>query len=292
MVGLEKKLTKTKWFWESIGEFFQGFQYKKILFQKSSRFQKIEVYETPLFGRVLVLDGAVQTAEKDEFIYHEMIAHLPLFTHPQPLKVLIIGGGDGGALREVLKHPVTQVTLVELDEEVIKVAQKFLPTVCQGAFEDSRVKVVLGNGVEFLEKAGEAYDIIMVDSTDPIGEAQALFSFRFYSVLPLALSENGVFITQSGSPLWQKAVVKQARQGLKQFFFNVATALIFVPTYPGALWSFTLTSQGRDPSKITKEETGKRIRECQIETRYYTAKIHQSSFVLPPFLKKEIDNGV
>jgi spermidine synthase len=291
MVGLEKELKKTNWFWESIGEFFQGFQVKKVLFQKLSHFQKIEVFETSFCGRVLVLDGAVQTAEKDEFIYHEMIAHLPLFTHPQPRKVLIIGGGDGGALRQVLKHAVTQVTLVELDKEVIEVAQKFLPAVSQGAFKDSRVKLILENGVEFLDKKREVYDIIIVDSTDPIGAAQALFSPSFYSKLPQVLSENGVFITQSGSPLLQKDLVKQARQGLKQFFSSVVSALIFVPTYPGTVWSLTLASKGRDPKSITEEEIEKRMNEKKIETQYYTPEIHQSCFTLPPFLKKEIEDG-
>ncbi len=292
MVGLEKKLTKTKCFWESIGEFSQGFQFEKVLFQKSSSFQKIEIYETSLFGRVLVLDGALQTAEKDEFIYHEMIAHLPLLTHPQPQKVLIIGGGDGGALRQVLKHPVAQVTLVELDREVIEVAQRFLPMVNQGAFEDSRVKIVLGNGVDFLQKAEEAFDIVIVDSTDPIGEAQALFSLSFYSKLLHVLTKDGVFITQSGSPILQKEVVKQARQGLKQFFSSISTALIFVPTYPGTLWSLTLASQGRGPKSITNEEIEKRMAKNKIKTQYYTAETHQSSLVLPPFLKKEIEDGV
>jgi spermidine synthase len=286
------KLTE-EWFSESLdGNFAHNYRVKKLLFKKRTPFQKIEVLDTYAFGKMLVLDGAVQTAVEDEYIYHEMIVHLPLITHPRPQTILIIGGGDGGALRRVLEHPVKKVTLVELDKEVIKVAKKFFSEIHKGTFEDKRAIVKIENGVEFLKEREGEFDIIIIDSTDPVGEAKALFSPDFYSQAYRALKEEGILATQSGSPFFQRDVVKEAYSGLKKFFPIVKVALFPTPTYPGVLWSITLGSKKHHPSHIPNAEIERRMKERGLlgKNKYYNPEIHLSSLSLPQFLTEALEN--
>ena len=285
---------KEGWFSESLdGNFAQSYRFREILLEKKTRFQEIKIVNTYAFGKMLILDGAVQTAVEDEYIYHEMIAHLPLLTHPQPERVLIIGGGDGGVLRRVLEHPVEKAILVELDEEVVKAAKEYLPEISGGAFEHPKSEVIIANGIEFLKKRKGEFDVILIDSTDPVGEAKALFSREFYISVFNALKPDGLAATQSGSPFFQKEVLQEAVNGLKSVFPLVRVAVFSVPTYPGVLWSMTLASKKYDPLQITPAEIEKRMRERNIleKTSYYNPEIHLASFSLPQFILEDLKDG-
>ncbi len=268
--------------------FEHRYKVEKVLFKGNSKFQKIEIIENLEFGKMLILDGAVQTSEKDEFIYHEMLVHVPLFTHPHPKSVLIVGGGDGGALRRTLYHPVDSVSLVELDQEVVEVCQKFLPSVSGNAFKDKRSKIIFGDGVNFIKKPEEKFDVILVDSTDPIGPAEKLFSKEFYRDAFNALKDKGIFVTQSGSPIFQENVLKLAYFGLKSFFPLVHVYLCFVPTYPGVLWSYTIASKFWNPVNLKQEAIEKTMNKLNLKTNYYSPQIHLSAFSLPKFIQDMI----
>lgn len=257
---------------------------EKSVFQGESSFQSLQVLDTYDFGRILLLDGLVMLTERDEFVYHEMIAHVPLNTHPAPKRVLVIGGGDGGTVREVLKHPqVREVTLVEIDRMVVEVSKEYLPGV-SGGFADPRTRIVFDNGVKFI--AGEppgSYDVILVDSTDPVGPAQALFSEDFFRDCFTALSPEGVFVTQSESPFQHLSFMVDTHRCMGGVFPRRSFYLAPVPTYPGGTWSFLLAC---------KVDSGSfpRCRECgDLPTRYYNHGIHMACFEIPRFLEEALN---
>ncbi|MGI6485724.1 MAG: polyamine aminopropyltransferase [Tepidanaerobacteraceae bacterium] len=256
---------------------------KDVLFKTKSPYQHIAVYETEDFGRVLALDDVVQVTTKDEFIYHEMITHIPLFTHDKPKRVLIIGGGDGGSVREVLKHPINEVHHVEIDEQVLKTSKKFFPTISCG-YDDSRTKIFFEDGIQFV-KNNKGYDVIIIDSTDPLGPAVGLFSKDFYEDVFEALNDDGIMVAQTESPFYYSNLIKQIYDDISGLFkfANIYTAV--VPTYPGVYWSFTMGSKKINPlSKDLKDVT-------EIDTKYYSKEIHKSCFVLPPFVKEMISTS-
>ncbi len=225
--------------------------------------------------------------ERDEFIYHEMITHVPLFSLSGAKKVLIIGDGDGGILREVLKHPVKQVYIVEIDEEVIKACAKLMPGVGGQSFKDKRVKLIIGDGAKFIKDFDNFFDLVIVGAPDPSGPGKILFSSGFYKNIYRALSPWGMMISQSGPVIfWPETEYGQIRGRLKKIFPKVAICLAFVPTYPGALWSFIIGSKKTDPAKIGLENLKQKYIKLKIKTKYYNPEIHLSSFVLPNFLKK------
>ncbi|MDI6690185.1 MAG: polyamine aminopropyltransferase [Actinomycetota bacterium] len=274
------------WFTEPGSSGFEHrYKVRAISFKKETAFQRIEIVDTLEFGRMLVLNGAVQTSEKDEFIYHEMLVHVPLLSHTKPRRILIIGGGDGGALRRVLEHPVEDIVLVELDEEVVKACRKFLPSINGDAFLDKRVKIIFDDGAKFVGNSREKFDVLIVDSTDPIGPAKALFTEGFYRAAHNILSKNGICVTQSGSPTFQMEELRNVYNGLKQVFPTVRVYLAFVPTYPGVLWSFTIASKKWDPAAVPPEKVKERLISSNISTRYYTPEIHTACFILPKFIQ-------
>ncbi|WP_413377826.1 polyamine aminopropyltransferase [Alkalihalobacillus sp. 1P02AB] len=251
---------------------------KRTLHTEKTDFQQLDVVETEEFGNMLVLDGMVMTTEKDEFVYHEMVAHVPLFTHPNPKHVLVVGGGDGGVIREVLKHPsVEKATLVEIDGKVIEYSKKYLPSIA-GALDDSRVDVQVGDGFMHIAEAENAYDVIMVDSTEPVGPAVKLFEKGFYVGIAKALKEDGIFVAQTDNPWFHQHLIKQVYNDVKEIFpiTNLYTANI--PTYPSGLWTFTIGSKKHDPLQVSEE------RFHEIETKYYTKELHQAAFALPKFV--------
>lgn len=259
-----------------------------VLCDRRSPFQRITVLQTPAFGRMLLLDGAVMAAEWDEFIYHEMLVHPALFLMPEPRRVAIIGGGDGGAVREVLRHPtVEHVDLVEIDAEVVAVAREFLPTV-SAALGDVRVHFHYRDGAEFVAEApAEQYDAVIVDAPDPVGIAVGLFSERFYHHCHRILRAEGVLVLQSESPLhplyWQ--TLPQVRKLLRGLFPIVASYLAPVPTYPTGLWSFTLASGRWDPVQdFELQAATQRYGLLQGSLRYYTPQLHCAAFALPAFV--------
>ncbi|KMK78221.1 polyamine aminopropyltransferase [Alkalihalobacillus pseudalcaliphilus] len=251
---------------------------KRTLHSEKTDFQQLDVVETEEFGNMLLLDGMVMTTEKDEFVYHEMVAHVPLFTHPNPKHVLVVGGGDGGVIREVLKHPsVEKATLVEIDGKVIEYSKKFLPSIA-GALDDARVDVQVADGFMHIAESENAYDVIMVDSTEPVGPAVKLFEKGFYVGIAKALKEDGIFVAQTDNPWFHQALITQVYNDVKEIFpiTNLYTANI--PTYPSGLWTFTIGSKKHDPLKIADE------RFHEIDTKYYTKELHNAAFALPKFV--------
>ncbi len=277
-----------EWFRDTGGEgFAHAYRVDEVLFDGYSRYQHVQVIRNPFFGRMLILDEAVQTTEADEFIYHEMLAHLPLVTHPAPASLLIIGGGDGGLLEEALKHPLKRVVMVEIDELVIEVTRRFLPEIPKGAFEDPRLELRIEDGFAYVRSTGSRFDVALVDSTDPQGPSVPLFSAEFYADLHRLLTDEGVLAVQSGSPLYQRDLIVQIRQNLKRYFPVVRTYLVSIPTYPGAFWSFTLGSKGPDPLAVSPGVIEDRI--AGMDLLYYTPARHHESLIPPPFLREILE---
>jgi len=257
-----------------------SFRIKEVLYTKESKYQKIAVYETEDYGRLLTLDDTVMLTTRDEFVYHEMISHVPMLTHGSASKVLVIGGGDGGTVRELLKHPVSEIHLVEIDEDVIETSKKYFPTVSCG-LTDPRVKIFCEDGIEFV-KNNKGYDVVIVDSTDPIGPAVGLFSVEFYKNVFDALNDNGILVAQTETPILFPDLVRKIYRDMSSVFpyTNMYTAVI--PTYPGAFWTFTMGSKTIDP--VSKEISSLPV----LETKYYSKELHKSYFILPPFVKNLI----
>ena len=261
----------------------------KVLFSGKSPFQTVDVVETELLGRMLLNDGLVMVTEKDEFVYHDMIAHVPMFTHPNPKKVLVIGGGDGGTAREVLRHKsVESCTMVEIDEMVVNACKEFIPqTSC--ALNDSRLDLVIGDGLKFVKETDEKFDVILVDSTDPIGPAEPLFNISFYQDIYKCLSDDGIVISQGESPFYFKDM-QQKLLGIKKEVFSIATIYNFSNlTYPGGLWSFTVGSKKYHP---VKDFNPNRVAESGLRFEYYNEGIHQAAFAIPSFMRENLKDFI
>ncbi|QPM68801.1 polyamine aminopropyltransferase [Atribacter laminatus] len=268
------------WYYEDyIPHYRLGLEIKETLFLGNSLYQKIQVVDSYLYGKVLLLDDIVQTTEKDEFMYHEMLIHPALLTHPQPKKILIVGGGDGGASREVLKHPVKKVKLVDIDSAVIEISRKFLPEL--GNWNDQRLEVLVEDAVKYLALSEEIFDVIVMDSTDPLpsGVAEPLFSKEFFQSVYDHLSEDGVLVSQIEPPFFQPEREQRHWESLNMFpLVKVYWGL--VPTYPGGIWTYMIASKGKDPAASFKK--------LSFPTRYYTPEIHRAAFALPPFMQERL----
>ena len=256
---------------------------KCCIYSGESQYQRIDVLDTYEFGRMLVLYGSIMLTERDEFIYHEMISHVPLFVHPAPEKVLIIGGGDGGSLREVLRHKVVkEAHLVEIDKMVIDVSKRYFPKLSIG-FDDPRASIFIEDGQDFLEKTENLYDVILVDSPDPIGPGERLFQRKFHQLIYKVLKEDGILVAQSESPLFHQGTIRTMYKNLKDIFPLVAMYIAYIPTYPSGLWSFAFCSKRYHPIDDFDEN---RVKSANIRTNYYNPKIHQASFALPNFIEE------
>ncbi|UOY94541.1 spermidine synthase [Ectobacillus sp. JY-23] len=267
------------WFTEKQTENF-GITIKinRTLHTEQTDFQKLDMVETEEFGNMLLLDGMVMTSQKDEFVYHEMVAHVPLFTHPNPENVLVVGGGDGGVIREVLKHPsVKKATLVEIDGKVIEYSKKYLPEIA-GELENPRVDVKVDDGFMHIAQSENVYDVIMVDSTEPVGPAVNLFTKGFYSGISKALKEDGIFVAQTDNPWFTPELITSVFKDVSEIFPITRLYTANIPTYPSGLWTFTIGSKKHDPLEVSEE------RFHEIETKYYTKELHKAAFVLPKFV--------
>lgn len=254
---------------------------KRWLVRRRTPYQDLDLAETESHGRVLALDGRLMLSERDEFFYHEMLVHPTLLSHPSPEKILIVGGGDGGALREVLRHPVQEVTLVEIDPEVIEVCKEWLPSVHQGAFLDPRVHVEISPGEHFLPEHTGEFDVIIVDSTDPIGPGAALFQPSFFQACQRALRPGGSLALQAGSPWFHPEELQEVVRNLKNLFPMILPYLGFMPIYPSGMWSYVLASFSEIPGE---EVLWKRYRARNLHTRYFTPKVFRAACALPPFV--------
>jgi spermidine synthase len=262
-----------------------GFRLKKKLFKGRSRFQTVEVVETKGHGRLLLIDGMTMVSERDEFVYHEMIAHVPLFLHPNPRRVLVIGGGDGGSVREVLKHKgVERCVLVEIDGLVVEASRKYIPLTA-AKLSDRRAVVRIEDGVKFVRETAEQFDVVIVDSTEPFGPAKALFGISFYKDVKRVLTQDGIVISQAGSPFYEIATIKNLDRILKPIF-PVTDAYLFTNlTYPGGLWAFAFASKGLRPVKDFRTA---RVKAARLPLRWYNADVHAGAFALPNFLREAL----
>ncbi|MBD20558.1 MAG: spermidine synthase [Rhodospirillaceae bacterium] len=275
-----------RWFSETLyKDFRQSLLVDEILYEGQTSYQDVLIFKNPRFGRVLVLDGIIQTTEGDEFCYHEMMAHVPLFSHGEAKKVLIIGGGDGGILREVLKHPRTKPTVIELDETVVNICKKFLPSLSKGSFDDTRAEIHYMDGVSFVKDTSEQFDIIIVDSTDPIGPGAALFSENFYADCARCLSPRGIMVTQSGVAYMQKEEVKETYQRMKKFFIDPSLYISQVPAYGAGFMTFGWGSHSALPRNTSFSKLEERWKSLGLKLKYYSPSSHIASFALPGYIE-------
>lgn len=255
----------------------------KKLFEGQSDFQKLEIYETPHFGNMMVLDGCVMLTESNEYAYHEMIAHVPLFAHPNPERVLIIGGGDGGAAREVLKHKsVKECVMVEIDGLVIEKSKEYFPTIAS-EFDNPRLTLLVEDGVKYIEDHKNEFDVILVDSTDPVGPAEGLFSKAFYQKAFDALKEDGILAAQAESPYYFKKTQKELFDVLKAVFPYSTLYLSAIPFYPSGTWSFAFASKKYTQTTQPRWEA---MKEMEKTLEYFNHEVYTGCFALPTFMRK------
>ena len=256
------------------------FTVDSFLYSKQSSFQKIEVFANESFGKILLLDGLVQTTENDEFFYHEMLVHPACTTHPSPQNILVIGGGDGGALKEILRYPVETVCHVEIDAQVIEVGKKFFPWLSP-CLKDKRVDLVIADGLEFLKETERTFDIIFVDSSEAVGPSVSLHRQDFYETAKKHLNgEEAVVVAQVGSPLYHLEFIKQCSATFKEIFKAVQFYVGPAPSYPGGSWCYAFLSDNVDPLVLKRDPLP--------GLKCYNRDIHQAAFTLPPYLKDNI----
>lgn len=260
-----------------------SFRVDRQLLQKTSDFQRIEILETPEFGRVLILDGIIMCTEKDEFIYHDMIVHVPMAVHPEVKKVLLIGGGDGGALRELCRYEtIESIEIVEIDLDVVNAAKEFLPTMAT-SYDDPRVNLIIADGLRYVRRKENVYDLIIVDSTDPFGPGESLFTKEFYGNCYKSLKDDGILVNQHESPFYGQEA-REARlthRRMKSVFDLSRIYQAHIPTYPSGHWLFGFSSKGLDPIKDFDAE---RWNALGLRTKYYNTDIHVGSFMLPNYV--------
>lgn len=257
----------------------------RVLVSERTGMQDLQVFENGQFGRVMVLDGAIQLTTADEFVYHEMIAHVPLLAHGGVRRVLVIGGGDGGVLREVMAHgAVEAVTLVEIDRAVVDFARTHFPGVSAGAFEDPRLSLVIADGARYVAGTDARYDVIIVDSTDPVGPSAALFTASFYRDCRRCLAPGGLVATQAGVPFVQAREFAASIGNLRAAFAGAGAFLSTVPTYVGGAMAHGLAADGWDPAAVPVDTLGTRFAAADLSTRYYTPAVHRAAFALPGYV--------
>ena len=261
----------------------------KQLHSEQTEFQRIDIFESKEFGRMMVLDGYVMLTEKDEFIYHEMIVHVPMVVHPNPKRVLIIGGGDGGTARELLRYKnVESVDLVEIDERVVDISRKYLPqTAC--SFDDERLHCYFEDGLKFIRHCNNEYDLIIVDSTDPFGPGEGLFTKEFYGNCYKALKEDGIMVNQHESPFYDEDAfaMHRAHQRIVKSFPISRVYQAHIPTYPSGHWLFGFASKKYHP---VLDFDAKRWNALGLKTRYYNANLHNASFALPNYVEELMED--
>jgi spermidine synthase len=266
---------------------------KTILYAKQTKFQQMEIMETVSYGRCLILDGKMQSSERDEFIYHEALVHPAMLTHPAPKRVFVVGGGDGATLREILRHKsVEHVLMVDIDQEVVESCKKYLPEWHQGAFDDPRVELKFFDARKYLEETQERYDIIIIDISEPVeeGPAYLLYTREFYNIVINRLSKEGIISLQAGTTALTNLLnFSSVYQTLKSVLPIVSPYEACIPSF-GLPWGFALASKKFHPQEFSNEEIDRRIKERVVgELRYYDAQIHQGQFLLPKHVRRTIE---
>ena len=278
-------MSEDRWFQEkNQNSYGVTIRIDRVLLDQQSKYQHIEIFENKALGRVMVLDGCIMLTERDEYAYHEMLVHPCLLAHPEPSRVLVIGGGDGGTLREILKHPeVEEAVLCEIDQEVIDVSRELLPFTAVG-LDHPKATVHVGDGIQYLKANEESFDVIIVDSTDPVGFAEGLFKAEFYRDVKAALREGGFLVQQTESPFFDPMVFKNIFQELNRVFEKTRCYGAAIPMYPSGYWTFGIASNDSDPWENFDSD---RLEELG-ELKYYTLNHQYSAFDLPGFAKSLI----
>ena len=270
----------------------QRFLVKRELARVQSEFQDIVIFESTSHGRVMVLDGVIQITEGDEFVYQEMLTHVPLLAHGSAANVLIIGAGDGGVLRRVLQHNnVQRAVMVEIDGEVIRLCKEFLPNIAGDAWTDPRADVIVGDGIDYVRRAADAsFDVIIVDSTDPIGVGEVLFTDEFYANCARILTPRGIVVNQCGVPFMQADELRETSERRRKFFPHVSAYVAAVPTYVGGFMTLGWAAKSDDLETVSPARIAERAQAAGIlgSTRYWTPQIHAGAFNLPPYIAQHL----
>ena len=259
----------------------------EVFYDSNTEHQRLRVFRNAKLGRVLTLDGVVQTTTGDEYMYHEMLSHVPILAHGAAKRVLIIGGGDGGMAREVLRHKtIEHVTMVEIDAGVVDFSKEYLPSLSNGAFDDDRLELVIADGAAFVRERNARYDVIIVDSTDPIGPGEVLFTDTFYDHCRGLLSDDGIIVTQNGVPFMQGEELTGTMRAFKSLFTDWGCYLTHVPTYAGGPMALGWGSKSAKARSVDLATLQARSTAADIETRYYTPEVHMAAFALPKYVQK------
>ncbi len=259
----------------------------KVLYQTRSQYQNIEIVELSEYGRALVLDGLVQSTEVDEHIYHESLVHPVMITHPEPKKVLIIGGGEGATLREALKHnTVREAIMVDIDEKVVDLSKQYLQELHKGSFYDPRGRVIITDGKEYVEKTQEKYDVVILDLTDPYASeiAYELYTAQFYRKISNILTDDGIMVTQAGSSFYYEEVYDKVLSSVREVFPIVKEYNVWVPSF-GYACNFIIGSKRYDPEKLTVDEVDRRLRDRQVQVKFYSGRTHVALMNFPIYRK-------
>ncbi len=267
----------------------QVFEVERIIYRERTEHQDLIIFENQVFGRVLALDGAIQTTERDNHIYHEMLVHVPMLAHGQARRVLIIGGGDGGSLREAVKHPDVAVTMVEIDASVIELSRTHLPRLSDGAFDHPNASIEIADGCKFVAETDQRFDVIVVDSTDPIGPGAVLFTQAFYADCRRCLADGGVLVTQNGVPLLQMDELVSGHRRLGEVFADVSFYFAPVPTYTGGAMALGWATDNPALRKTAVDVVAERMTAVGLATEYYTPAIHAGAFAMPRAIADALD---
>ena len=278
-----------EWITERLHDHYaQSLRVDELLYDSKTERQRLKVFQNGTFGRILTLDDVMQTTEGDNFIYHEMLTHVPILAHGAAKRVLIVGGGDGGMARAALDHAsVEHVTMVEIDGGVVEFSKEYLPMLSRGAFDDPRLELVIADGAEFMKTTEGGYDVIIIDSTDPIGPGEVLFTDHFYGHAKRALAPNGILVTQNGVPFMQGDELTGTMRAFKTLFADATCYLATVPTYAGGPMAFGWGTDG-DARDVPLDVLRGRFDAAELDTGYYTPEVHQGAFALPPYVSKLI----
>ncbi|MBI5248396.1 MAG: polyamine aminopropyltransferase [Desulfomonile tiedjei] len=279
-------LNDNSWFTEAYNDFTAfSVRYSRKLYDETSDFQRIEIFETDAMGRVLILNGCFMVTEKDTFIYHEMLVHPAMALLETPRRVVIIGGGDAGAVTELVKYSeLESITLCEIDPRVVSSCREYFPALSSG-LDDPRVQVLYEDGAAFISRFQEEFDLVLVDSTDPVGPGVALYEMSFYQNIKKSLKKNGAAVLQTESPLFMADVFENSVKNLRSVFGNAGATpyLAVIPSYPGGMWSFTMCSETVDPTKGAPRNISGNLRG---DLRYYNGEVHRAAFALPEFVRR------
>ncbi|PCH81705.1 MAG: spermidine synthase [Hyphomicrobiales bacterium] len=282
-----------RWITETLYDSVQfSFKADQVLFEDHTEHQDLVLFQNKIFGKVLMLDGVTQVTSRDEFVYHEMMAHVPLLAHGNAASVLIVGGGDCGLAEEVLKHKtVSSLVQVEIDAAVVDFSKTHFCDFNQGVIEDSRFELVIDDGVKFVADTARKFDVVLVDSTDPIGPGAVLFTPTFYASIKACLNPGGVLVTQNGVPFYQPDELSQSIIHFSKLFSDAFCYIAAIPTYIGGHMALGWATDDMSLRTTSVDTISDRFECAGFETRYYTPQVHQAAFALPRFIQNVVDSS-